>query len=78
MAEPSSDEAGERNPSTSNETAPKTETELQNALDRLAQTAYVNGVEISDVSFALRHDGHGYPDWEVVFVRLEKRTDPEE
>ena len=78
MSEPDFNEADEKGLLTGDETAPKTGAELQNALDRLAQTAYANGVEINDVCFELRHDGHEIPDWEIEFVRLRKKRNPEE
>ncbi|WP_154017949.1 hypothetical protein [Halorubrum sp. AJ67] len=49
----------------SDETGPKTKIELQNALDRVVQTAYENGVEINNSAYALRHDNPKIPDWEI-------------
>lgn len=52
--------------------APTTSEELRTELDEVLRRAYHNDVDVTDMSYPLRHSQADVPDWEVSIVELSK------
>lgn len=50
--------------------SPTSKSELEEALDELAQNAYQNGVKLDNGAYELRHSDQSVPDWDVTITRL--------
>jgi hypothetical protein len=53
--------------------SPASKAELEDALDRLVQNAYRNGVHVDNGGYDLIHPDETMPDWDLTIVRLEQR-----
>lgn len=52
--------------------SPTSKAELEDALDRLLQNAYRNGINVDNGSYELIHPDETIPDWDLTIMRLER------